>query len=51
MVGCGYVGFYHWETRPQSATSARGWALIARVQHFFDESDGTYDYSFVLPPE
>ena len=37
-------GFYHWATRPQSATAARREALIARVQYFFEESDGTYGY-------
>ncbi|SEN32400.1 HTH-like domain-containing protein [Cryobacterium luteum] len=37
-------GFYHWAIRPQSATAARGEALIARIQHFFEESDGTYGY-------
>jgi putative transposase len=37
-------GFYHWVSRPQSATTARRAALISRVQHFFEESDGTYGY-------
>ncbi|MDH6236416.1 transposase InsO family protein [Cryobacterium sp. CG_9.6] len=37
-------GFYHWAIRPQSATAARREALIARIQHFFEESDGTYGY-------
>ncbi|SFI00131.1 Transposase InsO and inactivated derivatives [Cryobacterium levicorallinum] len=37
-------GFYDWAVRPQSATSARREALIARIQHFFEESDGTYGY-------
>ena len=37
-------GFYHWATRPQSATSARREALTERIQHFFEESDGTYGY-------
>jgi putative transposase len=37
-------GFHHWATRPQSATSDRREALIARIQHFFEESDGTYGY-------
>jgi putative transposase len=37
-------GFYHWATRPQSATSARRQALTARVRHYFEESDGTYGY-------
>ena len=37
-------GFYHWLTRPQSVTSARRKALLARVRHYFEESDGTYGY-------
>ena len=37
-------GFYHWVSRPQSATAARREALIDRVRHFFEESDGTYGY-------
>ncbi|SFH99444.1 Transposase InsO and inactivated derivatives, partial [Cryobacterium levicorallinum] len=37
-------GFYHWAIRPQSATAARREALISRIQHFFEESDGTYGY-------
>lgn len=37
-------GFYHWRSRPVSATTARREALAARVRHFFDESDGTYGY-------
>jgi len=37
-------GFYHWATRPQSATAARRQALIARIQHSFEESDVTYGY-------
>ena len=37
-------GVYHWAIRPQSATAARREALIARIQHFFEESDGTYGY-------
>ena len=37
-------GFYHWLGRPQSATAARRVALIARVHHFFEDSDGTYGY-------
>jgi transposase InsO family protein len=47
-------GFYHWATRPQSATAARRHALIARIQHSFEESDGTYDYRRIhadLAPE
>ncbi|HEY8701819.1 MAG TPA: IS3 family transposase [Arthrobacter sp.] len=37
-------GFYHWATRPQSATSARRQSLTARIQHYFEESEGTYGY-------
>jgi putative transposase len=37
-------GFYHWRSRPQSATAARRAALAARVRWFFTESDGTYGY-------
>jgi len=37
-------GFYHWVSRPQSATAARREALIERVRHFFEESDGSYGY-------
>jgi hypothetical protein len=37
-------GFYHWAIGPQSATAARREALIARIQHFFEQSDGTYGY-------
>ena len=37
-------GFYHWRTRPQSATVARRETLLARIRHYFEESDGTYGY-------
>ena len=37
-------GFYHWAILPQFATAARREALIARIQHCFMESDGTYGY-------
>jgi hypothetical protein len=37
-------GFYHWATRPQSATSGRRQALTARIQHYFEESEGIYGY-------
>ena len=37
-------GFYHWLSRPTSATAARRQALTARVKHFFEASDGTYGY-------
>jgi len=37
-------GFYHWVTRPQSATAGRRGALTARIRHFFTASDDTYGY-------
>ncbi|MEC5193136.1 hypothetical protein RCH17_003415 [Arthrobacter sp. MP_M7] len=37
-------GFYHWATRPQSATAARRHGLTAPIQHYFEESQGTYGY-------
>lgn len=37
-------GFYHWLSRPTSATAARRKALTARVRHFFAAADGTYGY-------
>lgn len=37
-------GFYHWLSRPASATAARREALTGRVKHFFTASDGTYGY-------
>ena len=37
-------GFYHWLSRPQSATAARRQALTARVKHFFKATKGTYGY-------
>lgn len=37
-------GFYHWLSRPASATASRRAALTARVRHFFAASDGTYGY-------
>lgn len=43
-LGVSTSGFYHWLTRPQSATAARRQALTSRVHHFFEESDGTYGY-------
>ena len=42
-------GFYHWLTRPQSVTSARRQALLVRVRHYFEESDGTYGYRRIHP--
>ena len=43
-LGVSTSGFYHWLTRPQSATAARRQVLTARLKHFFDASDGTYGY-------
>ena len=43
-LGVSTSGFYHWVGRPQSATAARRQALTARIQHFFEASDGTYGY-------
>ena len=43
-LGVSTSGFYHWLTRPQSATAARRQALTARVRHFFEDSEGTYGY-------
>ena len=37
-------GFYHWLSRPASATASRRAALTAQVRHFFTASDGTYGY-------
>jgi transposase InsO family protein len=37
-------GFYHWRTRPQSATAARRETLLARIRHYFEEFEGTYGY-------
>jgi putative transposase len=37
-------GFYHWLTRSQSATAARREVLTARVEAFFEDSEGTYGY-------
>ncbi|GAA2001412.1 hypothetical protein GCM10009755_07290 [Brevibacterium samyangense] len=37
-------GYYHWRSRPQSATAARRQALTGRVKHYFEASDGTYGY-------
>jgi putative transposase len=43
-LGVSTSGFYHWLTRPQSATAARREVLTQRVHHFFEASDGTYGY-------
>jgi len=37
-------GYYHWLSRPQSATAARREVLAAQIRHFFTASDGTYGY-------
>lgn len=37
-------GFYHWLSRPQSATAARRLQLAVRIRRFFELSDGTYGY-------
>lgn len=37
-------GFYHWLSRPQSATAARRDTLTAQVRAFFAASDATYGY-------
>ncbi len=37
-------GYYHWSSRPQSATAARRRELELLVRHVFDASDATYGY-------
>lgn len=37
-------GFYHWKSRPQSATSVRRTVLAQRIRVFFYASNGTYGY-------
>jgi putative transposase len=37
-------GFYHWRSRPVSATAERRAVLAGRIRHFFEASDGTYGY-------
>lgn len=37
-------GFYHWRSRPQSATAARRQQLAKRIIFFFEESEGVYGY-------
>ncbi len=37
-------GFYHWKSRPQSATAIRRVVLAQRIRVFFDASHGTYGY-------
>ena len=43
-LGVSTSGFYHWASRPQSATAARRDGLAGRIWHFFTASDGTYGY-------
>ena len=43
-LGVSRSGFYHWRSRPVSATAARRDALAARIRHFFAASEGTYGY-------
>ncbi len=43
-LGVSTSGFYDWLKRPQSATATRRKALIARIHHYFEESEGTYGY-------
>ena len=43
-LGVSTSGFYHWASRPQSATAARRGLLAGRIRHFFTASDGTYGY-------
>ncbi|MGC0367057.1 putative transposase [Rhodococcus sp. 27YEA15] len=37
-------GFYHWRSRPQSATSIRRDVLAEQIRSFFGASNGTYGY-------
>ena len=43
-LGVSTSGFNHWVSRPESATVARRQTLIARILHYFENSDGTYGY-------
>lgn len=43
-LGFSTSGYYHWLTRPQSATAARRAVLATRIRSFFEASDGTYGY-------
>jgi putative transposase len=43
-LGVSRSGFYHWRSRPVSATAARRQALTAHIKHFFAASDETYGY-------
>jgi putative transposase len=37
-------GFYHWKSRPESATAKRQCKLRLLIKRIFDDSDGTYGY-------
>ena len=43
-LGVSRSGYYHWRSRPQSATAARREALTARIRFYFEDSDQTYGY-------
>jgi transposase InsO family protein len=43
-LGISKSGFYHWRSRPESATAQRRAGLRLLIGHFFKESDGTYGY-------
>jgi hypothetical protein len=43
-LGVSRSGYYHWRSRPLSATATRWATLTERVKHFFTASDGTYGY-------
>ena len=43
-LGVSRSGYYHWRSRPQSATAARREALTDRIRFYFDDSDQTYGY-------
>ena len=43
-LGVSISGFFHWVTRPQSATAARRGVLAGRIRHFFTASDGARGY-------
>ncbi len=43
-LGVSRSGFYHWRSRPVSATAARRGMLTERIQHYFAASDETYGY-------
>jgi transposase InsO family protein len=43
-LGISKSGFYHWRSRPESATAQRRAELRLLIGHLFKESDGTYGY-------